>query len=81
MVLAHDEISLTNKEYMSREDGLDATSELEHFYTSVKNHYSGDWVPSAMVDKAWHHHILNIQMVASCSGPKWGTLISEWGIR
>lgn len=35
--------------------------ELEHFYTAVKNS-NNMYEPSAMMDKAWHHHILNTKM-------------------
>jgi hypothetical protein len=63
---------LQNKEYMTREDSLNTIIELEHFYTLMKMNFDGNWVPSAMVDKAWHHHILNTQMYNTFSRQHFG---------
>ena len=63
---------LQSKEYMSREDALNTIIELEHFYTLIKNDYNGIWTPSAMVDQAWHHHILNTQMYNTFSRQHFG---------
>jgi hypothetical protein len=63
---------LQNKEYMTREDSLNTIIELEHFYTLIKMNFDGNQVPSAMVDKAWHHHILNTQMYNTFSRQHFG---------
>ncbi len=63
---------LQTKDYMSREDALNTIIELEHFYTLAKNNYEGKWVPSVMVDKAWHHHILNTEMYSTFSRQHFG---------
>lgn len=61
------------KEYMTGEDALNTIIELEHFYTLVKNDYKNKTLaPSVMVDKAWHHHILNTEMYNSCSRQHFG---------
>ncbi|CAF3050066.1 unnamed protein product [Rotaria sp. Silwood2] len=53
---------LQNKEHMYREDALNTIAELEHFYSVLKNTNFEMSVPSPMVDKAWHQHILNTKM-------------------
>jgi hypothetical protein len=63
---------LQSKEYMCPEDALNTIIELEHFYTLVKNKYGGKWEPSVMVDKVWHHHILNTQMYSTFSRQHFG---------
>jgi hypothetical protein len=63
---------LQSKEYMTREDSLNTIIELEHFYTLIKMNFDGKQVPSAMVDKAWHHHILNTQMYNTFSREHFG---------
>ena len=57
---------------MSPKDALNTIIELEYFYTLIKNKYDDVWIPSAMVDKAWHHHILHIQMYNIFSGKHFG---------
>ncbi len=47
-------------EGMNREDALNSIIELENYYTGLKNKLQG--LPSEMVDKAWHAHILNTPM-------------------
>src|SRR5579871_6606815 len=53
---------LQGKEHMSYEDTINTIIELEHFYTLIRNSDYSMYLPSLMVDKAWHHHILNTKM-------------------
>jgi hypothetical protein len=50
------------QEHMSHDDALSSVIELEHFYTLIKNNANATFSPSAMVDKAWHQHILHTEM-------------------
>ena len=52
---------LKKHERMCDHDIRYTIAELEHFYTVVKN-TDGMYGPSPIVDKAWHHHILNTKM-------------------
>ena len=52
---------LKKHEHMGDDDIRYTIVELEHFYTILKNK-DGIYEPSVMVDKAWHHHILNTKM-------------------
>ncbi|CAF1395560.1 unnamed protein product [Rotaria sp. Silwood1] len=63
---------LQMKEHMNREDTLNTIVELEHFYTFLKNNNKGMGAPSPMVDKAWHHHILNTKMYNTFSHQHFG---------
>ncbi|CAF4955666.1 unnamed protein product [Rotaria sp. Silwood1] len=60
------------KEHMNREDTFNTIVELEHFYPLLKNNKKGMGAPSPMVDKAWHHHILNTKMYNAFSRQHFG---------
>jgi hypothetical protein len=62
---------LRDKEYMSEPDIEHTIVELEHFYTILANN-EGLFEPSEMVDKAWHHHILNTRMYGDFSRLNFG---------
>jgi hypothetical protein len=62
---------LQKHEYMCDYDAKNTITELEHFYTVLKNKV-GAYEPSAMVDKAWHHHILNTKMYSIFSRRHFG---------
>lgn len=62
---------LSTKEYMCDYDVKNTIIELQHFYTVIKNN-DGMFQPSAMVDKAWHHHILNTRMYRTFSRQNFG---------
>ena len=53
---------LQDEEHMGRDDAMNTIIELEHSYTLIKMNDKGTFSPSAMVDKAWHQHILHTQM-------------------
>ncbi|CAF1457758.1 unnamed protein product [Adineta steineri] len=52
---------LKKHEHMCDYDAKNTITELEHYYTVLKNK-DGAYEPSAMVDRAWHHHILHTKM-------------------
>ncbi|CAF1144430.1 unnamed protein product [Rotaria magnacalcarata] len=51
---------LEKHEHMTHEEALSCVEELAHYYYAIKHGKNGS--PSAMVDKAWHAHILNTSM-------------------
>ena len=54
------------KDHLSRDDAINSILELEHFYTLLKND-ERSYSPSAMVDLAWHQHILHTVMYSNFS--------------
>ena len=58
---------LQTKDHLNRDDAINAILELEHFYTLMKNTARQSYSPSAMVDLAWHQHILHTQMYVNFS--------------
>ena len=63
---------LQYREHMSGDDAINTIIELEHFYTLMKNNANASFSPSAMVDTAWHQHILHTQMYSMFSRQHFG---------
>ncbi|UJR17066.1 hypothetical protein I4U23_003963 [Adineta vaga] len=64
---------LEKHEHMSREEALDCVAELAHYYAALKQGKNGS--PSAMIDKAWHAHILNTPMYMEFSKDAFGRYV------
>ncbi|CAF1398675.1 unnamed protein product [Rotaria sp. Silwood1] len=63
---------LQMQDHMNPEDIPNTIAELENFYTFLKNNNDAMAVPSPMVDKAWHQHILNTKMYNTFSRQHFG---------
>jgi hypothetical protein len=64
---------LEKHDHMSREAALNCVAELAHYYTALKHGKIGS--PSALIDKAWHAHILNTPMYMEFTKTAFGRYI------
>ena len=64
---------LEKEENMSHGEAVNCVAELAYYYAALKHGKKGS--PSAMIDKAWHAHILNTPMYMEFTKAKFGRYI------
>ena len=64
---------LEKDKHMSHREAVNCVAELAHYYATLKHGKKGS--PSAMIDKAWHAHILNTPMYMEFTKAEFGRYI------